>query len=94
MAWSVEIIVKYASRTALLNAGTATGDNKPTNGTLGIVETELGNLYTYNATIGKWVVHQLNRYTTTDMPTETDFIIPVYTRLINITTGAEFIQQP
>ena len=93
MAWSNEPQRTYANRTALL-AAPAAETTKLTTGTIAVVLTELGNLYTYNATLSKWVVHQLNRYVTAEMPTDTDFIIPVYTRLINITTGAEFIQQP
>lgn len=93
MTWSNETQQTYPNRTALLAAASAEG-SKLISGTIANVLTELGNLYTFDSTGGKWIVHQLNRYTTTDMPTETDFIIPVYTRLVNITTGAEFIQQP
>lgn len=92
MTWSAEIVVKYTNRTALLAAAVAA--EKPVNGTLGMTEDELCNFYIFNGTTNKWAVCSGNRYTTTSMPTETDFDIPVYTRLINITTGAEFIQQP
>lgn len=93
MAWSNEFQAVYANRAALLSAST-NESGKIKSGTLGVVENELGNLYTYDAINSKWVVHSMNRYTTALMPTETDFIIPDYTRLIDITTGSEFIQQP
>lgn len=95
MAWSIELIVKFANRTDLLAAANpANANNKPANGTLAIIETELGNQYTYNLSISKWRVHSGNMYVTSEMPTETDFEIPVYTKLTNTTTGAEFIQHP
>ena len=92
MAWSAELIVKYANRTELLAAAAAA--NKPSNSTLGVVDSELCTFYICNSSTNKWTVCSGNRYETVSMPTETDFDIPDYTRLINVTTGAEFIQQP
>lgn len=92
MAWSAEVVVRYSNRAGLLAAAEAV--NKPTHCTLAMVEDELGNFYIFNGGNYKWVVCSGNRYPTESMPTEVNFDIPDYTRLINVTTGAEFIQQP
>lgn len=90
MAWLDEGSVgqSFASRAALLTAAASA-----TPQSIATVQTEQNNLYMRDFATAKWVICSGNRYTTAAWPSETDFIIPIYTKITNITTGIEYIQQ-
>jgi len=73
-------VLVYADRTALLAAvGSAAYK-------IGVVVTEVSNTYLRNSTNTQWVVMSGNSYTTVNLPSTTDFVIPSGTPVFNATT--------
>lgn len=73
----------YTTRSELLTA--AQGGSIPV-GAIGIVNDEPGNIYIMGST-NMWIVRSGNGYPTANLPTTDDFIIPIYTQIIDRTTG-------
>lgn len=71
----------YSNRTAMLKDKTAP------NGILGTVDIEPGNIYLRQDNM--WVVMSGNRYETTNIPSSTDFYVPIGLEIYNITLGRE-----
>ena len=71
----------YANRDDLLS------DITISDGIIASVITEPGNIYLRQS--GKWIPATGNRYTTENMPTSTDFTLPVGLELFNLTLGRE-----
>lgn len=92
MAWSAEQIVTYPTQEDMLAAALNTGLDRLVHCTIGKIGTEPYNTYTFNADTNKWIVHSLNRYSTDDLPTLAMFEVPIWTHIINFTTGEVIIE--
>lgn len=92
MAWNTEQIVTYLAQEDMLDAATNTGVDKIAHCTIGKIGTEPYNTYTFNAVTGKWIVGQFNRYPDSELPTLAMFEVPLYTHIINTTTGDVIIE--
>jgi len=92
MAWNTEIIVVYPTQEDMLQAALNVGVDKIAHCTIGKIETEPGNTYTFNVATGKWIVGQFNRYPDSELPTLAMFEVPIYTHVVNITTGDVIIE--
>jgi len=92
MPWNTEPIVTYPTPGAMLQATLNVGVDKLAHCTIGKIETEPYNTYTFDAVLGKWIVHSHNRYTTDAIESLIDFEVPIYTHIINITTGDVIVE--
>lgn len=72
---------QYTSRVNLLN------DKAVMNGILGTIETEPGNIYLRQN--DEWVVMAGNRYTTSEMPSDVDFVLPSGLEIFDVTNNRE-----
>jgi len=92
MAWNTESIVTYPTQEDMLQAALNVGIDKLSHCTIGKIETEPYNTYTFDASLGKWIVHSYNRYPDSEIPTLAMFEVPIYTHIINITTGEVIVE--
>lgn len=76
----------YTNKTELLAAANSQANQ------LAVVVSEPGNQYLRNSDNTKWVVLSGNKYPTTDLPSDVDFIIPTGTVIFDTTTNKQLYE--